>query len=328
MNTLITGGTGFIGARLAQRCLQRGDTVTVLGRENTEAEAANSKLLQDQGVEVVLGSMDETDKLKRLVAGKDQIFHLAAAQHEAHMPDEYFRSINVEGTKQLMEAALDSGVKSIVHGSTIGVYGILDGVINEESPLNPDNIYGVTKLEGEKLALSYADRIPVTAIRISETYGPGDRRLLKLFKGIKKGVFFNIGAGKNLHHIIYVEDLISGFFRAAESEKARGEVFVLVGEKPITTNEMVNTIAAAVGAQPPKIRIPMAPMWALAFLMEKTMKPLGLKPPLHRRRMDFFRKSFEFDQSKARNLLGYQPEYSFERGAKETATWYENEGLL
>lgn len=328
MNVLITGGTGFIGTRLALRCLERGDTVTVLGKENTDAEEANSRLLQEKGIDVVLGSMDETDKLKQVIAGKDQIFHLAAAQHEAYMPDAHFRAINIEGTKQLMEAALDSGVKSIVHGSTIGVYGVLDGVINEESPLNPDNIYGVTKLEGEKIALSYADRIPVTAIRISETYGPGDRRLLKLFKGIKKGVFFNIGAGKNLHHLIYVEDLISGFFKAAESEKARGEVFVLAGLKPITTNEMVNTIAAVVGANPPKIRVPMVLMWALAFFMEKTMKPLSMKPPLHRRRMDFFKKSFEFDQSKARDLLDYQPEYSFEQGAKATADWYEKEGLL
>ncbi len=328
MNVLITGGTGFIGTRLAQRCLARGDDVTVLGRENTEAEAANAHLLREKGVEVVLGSMDEADKLKQVVEGKDQIFHLAAAQHEAHMPDDYFRSINVEGTRQLMEAALESGVKSIVHGSTIGVYGILDGVITEESPLNPDNIYGVTKLEGERLALSYADRIPVTAIRISETYGPGDRRLLKLFKGIKKGVFFNIGAGENLHHLVYVDDLISGFFKAAETEQARGEVFLLVGEKPVTTNEMVNTIADAVGAQAPKTRIPMAPMWALAFVMEKTMKPLGLKPPLHRRRMDFFKKSFRFDHSKARKMLGYEPAYSFQRGAKETAEWYEQEGLL
>jgi nucleoside-diphosphate-sugar epimerase len=262
------------------------------------------------------------------LAGVDVVIHLAAAQHEMNVPDEHFREVNVRGTEALLEAARQAGVRRFVHGSTIGVYGDREGEISEDTPPAPDNIYGVTKLEAERHVLSRKVDLPVVAIRISETYGPGDRRLLKLFKAVKKGSFFNIGDGRNRHHPIYIDDLVDGLLLAAEHPAAAGELFVLPGRDIVTTNEMVAAVAAAVGRQPPTLRVPLWPLMAAAVGMESTLRPLGIQPPLHRRRMDFFKKSFAFGSSKAARLLGFAPEVDFRDGAARTARWYESSGEL
>ena len=187
MKVLITGGTGFIGSRLAINSRNRGHDVVVLGQVNTPAEDENKAELEAAGIKIILGAITETEKLKNALQGCDIVFHLAAAQHEANVPDKHFYDVNVEGTRNMIEASIEAGVSRFVHGSTIGVYGsAMDGEISEETPLHPVNIYGVTKREGEQLALSYVDKIPLSVVRISETYGPGDRRLLKLFKAIQK----------------------------------------------------------------------------------------------------------------------------------------------
>jgi len=329
MKVLITGGTGFIGSRLAYRCQRRGDEVVILAQLNTVAEKENAKSLEQQGFTLVIGGVADKEKVQQAVAGCDVVFHLAAAQHEANVPDQHFWDVNVEGTRHLLDASIEAGVKRFVHGSTIGVYGVeMQGELNEESVLKPDNIYGVTKKAGEELVISYKDKLPVTAVRISETYGAGDRRLLKLFKGIKKRKFFVIGNGENKHQLIYVDDLIDGMFLAAEKEKALGEVFVLAGDEILTTNDMVETIADITGVEKLKFKAPMWPFYLLAIIMEYTLRPLGIQPPLHRRRLDFFKKTLYFSPHKSANLLGFKAATNFKKGAAETAEGYQQQGLL
>lgn len=328
MNVLITGGTGFIGSRLALRCIEKGYNVRILGQKNNPAETANLEMLESKGAVTTLGDIAEKDTLQDAVSGVDIVFHLAAAQHEMNIPDQRFWEVNVQGTQNLLEACANANVKRFIHGSTIGVYGVLDGEINEDSPCRPDNIYGITKLEGEKAALSYKDRLGVVVIRIPETYGPGDRRLLKLFKAINKNMFFMIGKGKNLHHLIYVDDLIDGFFRAVENDQALGEVILLAGSVAMTSNEMVGTVAQVLGKPFPKIRMPLPLLWGIATIMETVLRPLGIQPPLHRRRMDFFRKSFYYSPDKSRKLLNFKPGVSFKEGVEQTAKWYKSMGYL
>lgn len=329
MKVLISGGTGFIGSRLALQCLERGDLVRVLGQENTEAEAENNRLLKAKGAEVILASVTEKNILPELLKGIDLVYHLAAAQHEADVPDQRFWDVNVGGTQNMLDAGIKAGVKRFVYGSTIGVYGsAIAGSINEESPLKPDNIYGITKLEAERQVLSVKERLPVVIIRISETYGPGDRRLLKLFKAIKKNVFFMIGDGGNKHHLVYIDDLLEGLCLAATVKEAVGKVFILAGKEPITTNEMVATIAQELGARISRLRAPLPLFLLTATIMEAALRPLGIQPPLHRRRMDFFKKSFVFSPELSSKVLGFAPHYSFRQGVAETARWYTEMGYL
>lgn len=137
-----------------------------------------------------------------------------------------------------------------------------------------------------------------------------------------------IGKGENIHHLIYIDDLIEGLFLSAKAQEAVGEIFVLSGKEPVTSNEMVKTIAAELGAKVPRFRAPFAPFLAAAILMETTLRPMGIQPPLHRRRMDFFKKSFLFSQEKSINILGFRPRFSFRQGVAETAQWYMEMGLL
>jgi nucleoside-diphosphate-sugar epimerase len=329
MNVLITGGTGFIGSRLALKCLEKGDSVRVLGQENNEVEAENGKLIEAKGAEVIVASVTDRERMFELLEGIELIYHLAAAQHEANISDQRFWEVNVTGTENILDASVNAHVKRFIHGSTIGVYGsAMKGNIDEQSPLRPDNIYGVTKLEGEKLALSYQEKLPVVIIRISETYGPGDRRLLKLFKAIKKNVFFMIGNGRNMHHLIYIDDLLEGLCLAAIVEDAVGRTFVLAGKEPITTNDMVTVIAEELGTRIRRVRAPLSLFILLATVMEAALRPIGIQPPLHRRRMDFFKKSFVFSQDQSSKVLGFVPRFSFEEGVAETARWYAEMGYL
>jgi nucleoside-diphosphate-sugar epimerase len=329
MEVLITGGTGFIGSRLALRCLEKGYAVRVLGQENTVAEVENRRLIAARGAKVTLASVAQQERLCELLRGVDLVYHLAAAQHEANVPDQKFWEVNVTGTKNILEASVKAGVKRFIHGSTIGVYGsALQGTLDEQSSVHPDNIYGITKLEGEKLVLSFQERLPVVIIRIAETYGPGDRRLLKLFKGIRKKLFFIIGSGRNIHHPIYIDDLIDGLFLAATAEEAEGQVFVLAGKEPLTTAVMVETIAKQLGTRLPAFHLPFAVFLVAAVMMEEICRPIGIQPPLHRRRLDFFTKDFLFSQERSKRILGFAPQVSFEQGVAETAKWYRERGDL
>jgi nucleoside-diphosphate-sugar epimerase/2-polyprenyl-3-methyl-5-hydroxy-6-metoxy-1,4-benzoquinol methylase len=327
--TLITGGTGFIGSRLALACAMRGENVRVLAQVNTPAEQQNCQELEQHGITIVEGSVTDTDAVTRACDAVDVIFHLAAAQHEANVPDKHYYDVNVEGTRNMLEAAVGKGVGRFVHGSTIGVYGIgNNGPVSDDSPLQPDNIYGITKLEGEKVVRQFLDKLPIAIVRISETYGPGDRRLLKLFDGIHKGRFFHIGDGRNLHHLIYIDDLIQGLRLAATQEAAVGNTFVLAGPEAISTTEMIQCICRAEQVNMPRVRIPLWPLMTTALVMERMMRPLGVQPPLHKRRMNFFVKSFQFSCDNARRLLDYEPTVSVEEGMRRTREWYQQMNLL
>jgi dihydroflavonol-4-reductase len=329
MKVAVTGASGFIGARLAHISRDRGLDVAALGRINNAVEARRSEALAAAGVTLQDIDLGDAAGLRQALDGADCVFHLAAAQHEANVGEDYFRRINVDGTRNVLEAALSAGVNRFVHGSTIGVYGsALTGELTEASPTRPDNLYGVTKLEGEQLALGFSDRLPVTVVRISETYGPGDNRLLKLFRAVNRKRFFMIGSGGNVRQLIYVDDLIDGLFRAAECERARGDVFVLAGPERLTTRQTVDIIADALGVAPASLALPLWPFLAAAVVMEKTMAPLGLQPPLHRRRLDFFRKSFYFSLRKAEDVLDFRPPTLFAQGARQTASWYRDNGFL
>jgi len=327
MNALITGGTGFIGSRLALACLERGDRVRVLGLENSPAEASNRRQLERRDASVTLASVTDGDAVDRALDGIDVVFHLAAAQHEMNVPDEHFRVVNQQGTERLLEASRRGGVRRFVHGSTIGVYGSLEGTISEESPCKPDNIYGETKLEGETAVLAQ-DGLPVVVIRIPEVYGPGDRRLLKLFRAVDRGRFLLIGSCENAHHPIFINDLIDGLLAASCADAAVGEVLLLPGRDVVTTREMATAVAQAVGRRAPRLRLPLAPFAVMAALMEATLRPIGVQPPLHRRRLDFFRKSFQLAPEKSRRLLGFEPVVGFGEGADRTARWYREAGLM
>ena len=326
---LVTGASGFIGSHLALRAHQLGIDVLATGRAELPLEAERLQELRAAGVRVEVGMLQDLAQVDRLLQDRDTVIHLAAAQHEAEMPESYFRAINVDAVRTLLAACRNHNVRRFVYGSTIGVYGdARESLLDEDSPLRPDNIYTSTKLEAESLVRSVGDDFETCIVRIAETYGPGDRRLLKLFRSIARGHFVMIGSGMNRRQCIHVDDLARGLLMAAEHPAAAGTTFVFAGGEIMTTHEMVGRIAKVLERKPPRLHLPMWPFVAAAGVMETALPPLHIAPPLHSRRLDFFRKSFVFSTARAQSLLGFQPAIDFLTGAADTVSWYRARGLL
>jgi len=326
---LLTGGSGFIGSRVALEARRRQLDVVVTGMIKHEADELRAAELKRAGIGIETGPIQDPSFARRIVAGRDTVIHLAAAQHEAGMPDSHFEAVNVDGTRNLLTASREAGVRRFVYGSTIGIYGsATEGKLDESSPPNPDNVYGKTKLAAERIVREQAGDVEACIVRISETYGPGDFRLLKLFRAIDRGKFLMIGSGENLRQAMHVDDLVRALLLVAVHAAAAGETFVLPGAELISTQHMVEVIAGVLGRSVPRARLPMWPFVAAAFVFEAVFKPLRIDPPLHRRRLDFFRKSFVFSTDKASRLLGFTPQVAFRDGARDTAEWYARQGLL
>jgi len=151
---------------------------------------------------------------------------------------------------------------------------------------------------------------------------------LKLFKFINNGKFRMIGNGNVLYHLTYVEDLVEGFRLAGESEKANNEIFTIGGNNYLKLSELVEKIAKILDKPVPKSSIPVWPVWIAGALCEMICKPLGISPPIYRRRIDFFIKDRAFDISKAKEILGYNPKVDLDEGLKRTAEWYKKNNLL
>lgn len=326
MKVLVTGANGFTGSYLTKRLLEKGYEVRALVRKSSDLHA-----IQDLPVEIAYADLADSPSLETALEGIGVVYHVAAAYRAENVPREYFWKVNVDGTRKLLEAARDAGIKRFVHCSTVGVQGeIKNPPATEEAPYNPGDYYQESKVDGEKLALRFfADNdLPGTVVRPVGIYGPGDTRFLKLFKFINNNKFRMIGNGKVLYHLTFVEDLVDGIILAGEKDEALGEIFTIGGDEYVTLNELVAKIAAILQKPVPTTRIPVWPVWLAGLLCEIACKPFGISPPIYRRRVDFFIKDRAFDISKAKRLLGYQPRVSLDEGLRITAEWYLKEGML
>jgi nucleoside-diphosphate-sugar epimerase len=328
---LVTGGTGFIGSHLAEEGRKRGAEVVVLGLTGRPEEQANAGLLSRMGVEVLSGSITDAELCRRAARGATHIFHLAVAMREGGKADEFFESINLDGTRQLLEAANRQRLQRFVYCSTIGIYGHrAPGITREDSPLVPGNVYERTKVSAELLVRDVAQHcgVPAVILRPADVYGPRDQRLLKLFKGVSKGRFPLFGSGKGRRHMIYVDDVVSAFFKACERDEALGEGLIVAGPSACTLRELVDEITAATGSRRYGVRLPLAPMLALAAAVEDISAALGIDPPIYRRRMDFFHSDSEFDTSRARRVLDWVPKVDLREGVRRTLEDYRRSGQL
>lgn len=324
MKFLVTGATGFVGGHLVRRLVNDGHYVKALVRRGRDTGGLDSK------VEIIYGDIRDLVSLDEATRGIDIVYHTAAIVREAGVPDSFFYEVNVKGTENLLKASLMNGVKRFVHISTCGVHGdVQNPPATEESPFNPEDIYQKTKIESERLAMDFWRMgLPVVIIRPAGIYGPGDTRLLKLFKLIKERKFFMVGDGKTLFHLVYIDDLIDALILAVKVPEAVGEAFLIAGERYLSLNELTRLIAYFFGVPQRKVRLPVLPIRLLAMAMEFTFKPLRAEPPLFRRRVDFFTKNRAFDISKAKRVLGYSPRVDIEEGVRLTVEWYREKGLL
>lgn len=322
----VTGGTGFTGGYLCRHLVKRGYKVRALARATS-----NTTLLESLGAEIVYGDLSDPDSYRHNLKGVKTIYHIAALYRSESVPRKLFWEVNLEGTRNLLEAAAAAGVDRFVHCSTVGVQGeIKNPPATEDYPYNPGDVYQESKMEGEKLALRFfrEQGLAGVVVRPVGIYGPGDKRFLKLFRYINNGKFRMFGSGQVLYHLTFVEDLVEGIILAGEKEQAVGQIYTLGGEEYVTLNELVEMIAEALGVEKPEGHLPLWPLWVAGVVCEAICRPLRIEPPIYRRRIDFFIKDRAFDISKAKKELGYQPKVDLKTGLKITADWYRQQGWL
>jgi nucleoside-diphosphate-sugar epimerase len=324
---LVTGGTGFTGSQLTRRLLERGHRVVVL---DTHRGLYFDELMR-LGAEIHLGSVTDRPLVRQLVSGCDVVHHLAAMFRQVNQPRQVYWDVNVEGTRHLLDAALEAGVRRFVYCSTCGVHGdVKQTPADETAPIAPEDYYQYTKYEGERLIPGYVARgLRVVTLRPAAIYGPGDpERFFMLFKMAARGRFLMFGDGNVHYHPLYVDNLIDAFELAAASDRAGGEAYLIADERYCTLNELVTAIGEALGVKVAIRHLPFRPLWAAAYACEVAYRPLRVEPPLFRRRVDWFRQNRAFDISKAKRELGYRPAVGLEEGLARTAAWYRQRGLL
>ena len=322
---LVTGATGFTGNHLVRSLTADGHRVRALVRSAARAASLPA------GVDVREADITDPRAVAKAVDGVGTIYHLAAAYREASHREESYHEVNVGATQNLLEAASAQGVERFVHCSTVGVLGhVANPPADESAPYSPGDPYQRTKCEAEILALSYArDRgLPLAVARPTAIYGPGDTRLLKMFRMVANGTFIMLGKRDIYYHMVFIDDLVAGLRLLGTHPKALGEVFILGGERYYTLSTITALIAGLLGVRPPWVRLPARPFQIAGSLCEAICVPLGIEPPIYRRRVDFFTKSRAFTIAKAQRLLGYQPQVPLEAGLRATLDWYIRNGHI
>jgi dihydroflavonol-4-reductase len=326
MTVLVTGATGFIGQALARRLLASGERVRVLARRPGKVAEAGLPVH-----EVYEGDITDPMAVERAVSGAGTVYAIAGTFREPGLSDERYREVNVAAVRHVMEAAKKHGVRRVVHCSTVGIHGnVVGGPANEDTPIRPDGIYEVTKAEGDRTALDHArDGLEVVVIRPAPVYGPGDTRLVKLFKLAARDRVLLLGNGRPHYHMVYIDDLVEAFRLAGVTPGVSGEAFIVAGAERPTLEDLVRRIGGLTGHASQRIlKLPAGPLLGLGDLCELVCRPLGLNPPIYRRRVEFFVNNRAYDIGKAERRLGYRPQVSLEEGLARTAAWYRAQGLL
>lgn len=324
MLALVTGGTGFIGGHLVRGLLDSGHQVRCLVRDTSDTSR-----LEASGVDVRRCSLADLEAVSDACRGVDVAFNLAGRLGRPPVTEREMHLANAAAVGTLLEAGEAGGVHQVVHCSTPGVVGTV-GVAPECLPYHPIGSYERSKCEGEKAALSYhkRGRLRVTVLRPDFVYGPGDLHKLKLFQAIRNRRFPILGRGTSLLHPTFVSDVVRGFLLVTCNPAAYGGIFNIAGPEPVTVADLVSAIADAVGVKPPRVHVPVAAAKAAALGAEALARVLGREPALTRYQVGFFSRSHASDISKARQVLGFQPQIALWEGIEMTVAWYRERGYL
>lgn len=328
---LVTGAAGFIAGHLFRRLADYGLDVT-----GTVLHARDAEELRSRGYRAEVLDLASEEPWDRLLEGVDIVFNIAARFQEVQDSEAAYDRVNHLGALKLAETAARVGVRRFVHCSTVGVHGSVKEIpATEETPFNPMDLYHRTKLRGELAILELGRRLPadgmvVTVNRPAMVYGPGDLRMLKLFRAVLSRRFVMIGSGEVLAHLGYIEDQTESFLLCAVAprEAVHCEAFNIASDEPITLNELVRLIGEAGGVPVRRLWVPVAPVWLAALACEVVCRPFGIAPPLFRRRVGFFTHHRAFDLTKARTRLGYESRWTNEAGIRATIEWYRQARLV
>jgi nucleoside-diphosphate-sugar epimerase len=324
---LVTGATGFIGGRLAERLrIEEGVNVRALVRQ-----PAKARRLADLGIEIVPGDITNPVSLPAAVAGCQLVFHAAAHVSEGVGDRAAVWAVNVTGAENIANAAVAAGVERFIHLSSCAVYGSLQQPnIDEQTPTRRrGHLYGDSKVAAEE-AVFLAQReqgLPVVAARASHVYGPGSQLSIRPVQTIKAGKMILIDGGRHLCKPIYIDDLVDGLILCATVEAAVGQAINFTNDAPVPWREYFGAYGQMLGVHSLP-SVPFALAWLIAGFYELKASMTGKKPALNRELVKFLRSDSSFSNQKARALLGWKPQVDLTEGMQRTEAWLRAEGYL
>ncbi len=330
MKIFVTGGTGYLGNKLVAELSASGKEVNAICHNPSK-----NKFLQFPGVKIFEGDTRDPASMKKAMQGCTHVYHLAGYARVWSKDPENYYAINVGGTKNILDAAIECGVEKVVYTSTAGVLGP-----SREKPVNESdkrigkilNEYEDSKTQAENLCIEYAQKkgLNVTIVNPPRVYGPGLRSesngLSNMIKQYLESNWRIIpGDGEGIGSYVYIDDIIRGHILAMEKGRP-GERYILSGENA-TYNEFFKTLAKVSGTKKNLIKLPLPIMlFAGQFMLFKT-KLTGKPPLLTPKWIKKYTDNWALDCEKAKNELGYSY-ISLEEGFKKTLEWInENRDL-
>jgi nucleoside-diphosphate-sugar epimerase len=318
---VVTGGTGFVGSHLVDLLLDKGYEVRCITRKSSDL-----KWLKDKDVKIFDCGLYNKEALREIIRDADYVYHVAGVV-KSKTKEGYFRG-NVDTTRTLIEATLESNsnLKRFLVVSSQTVTGpSLDGKpVNEETDCRPITTYGKSKLEEEKLVLSFKDKLPITICRAPAVYGERDTEIFIYFKTFSKGLTTTIGFNEKKLSLIHVLDLVNGFYLAATNEKSKSQIYFISSEEFYTWPQINNITSKIIGKKPIVIKVPHFLVYTIAavaqFAAMFSSKPATLNIE---KAKDITQQYWICDTSKAVRELGYRQNISIEEGIKRTIEWYK-----
>ncbi len=322
MNALITGAAGFLGMALARALVARGDRVRALVRRPSDELSA-------LGAEVVVGDATDPASLLGATRGQDVVFHLAGVRRSTD-PAEFLR-VNADGTRAALEACLAAAPRLsrfVLAGSRAAVAPSAEPV-DETAPFAPVEPYGASKAEAERIALSYAGRLPVTVARPPRIMGPGDRENLLFFELARRGWAIGFGGPPRLLSWIDVDDCARGMLLLAERPEAVGQAFYLASPEPTSAQGLMLEAGRALGRRTRQVTVSPGLLRAVARAADAITDLTGKRLPLNRKRAtQVLAPGWRCDPGKARARLGFEATTPLADSVGRAARWYLERGWL
>ncbi len=319
MQVLVTGATGAVGPRVVEALLAAGHGVRVLVRQPPAPGLLPATVEQQPG--------DITDRaaLCRAMTGCAGVIHMAALLHihtpTAAMARDY-ETINVGGTINVLQAALDQGVQRVLFFSSISVFGrTCRGWLTEAATPVPDTLYGATKLAAEAQVL--AARRPTgealgVVLRPAAVYGPRVKgNYQRLLQALARRRFLPIGRGENRRTLIYDRDLAAAALLALHHPAAAGRVYHVTDGTAHTLQAIVAAICGALGRRPPCAYVPIAPVRGAVALLEDGCALAGRRAPIGRATLEKYLAEVTVDGRRIQQELGFVPRHSLAAGWAE-----------
>lgn len=318
MRILLTGCSGFIARHLVPALLTRADEVVGVDRRPCTSEFGGA-------FSFVEADITDAAALRRVGSGFDSIVHLAAEHADFGITPEMYESVNVGGTGNLLELASETGIDDFVFTSSVAVYGHAPEPRSEETPPQPANPYGETKLGAEKLIREWcADGRRAVVIRPTVIHGPHNyANMFRLMTQIDKGRFVRVGAGDNVKSIGYVENLVDTVLFLMEHLGPGVSVFNFADEPQLTSHQIVATLAAGLDRPLPKVTIPKPLAVGMAFPLDVFSRLTGVNLPITAHRIHKLTSSSRYPADK---LLreGFAPRYTSQDGLEKSAEWFRS----